>query len=166
MKYAWLLIGFLLLLSGCNNQPEGDQHVFVGGQINNPETDYVVLSKEDSIIDTLYLNQQNQFGKEYDDLESGIYTFKHSPENQIMYLEPGDSVVIWLNTLDFDRSLNFSGDGAEKAIFCWIFSSEIWTITISFFSITRSNRNALPKSQILFVMIACNHLKDWKNRKN
>ncbi|MEO2064426.1 MAG: hypothetical protein ABGW97_15690 [Christiangramia sp.] len=117
MKYAWLLIGFLLLLSGCNNQPEGDQHVFVGGQINNPETDYVVLSKEDSIIDTLYLNQQNQFGKEYDDLESGIYTFKHSPENQIMYLEPGDSVVIWLNTLDFDRSLNFSGDGAEKSNF-------------------------------------------------
>ncbi len=117
MKYNWLILIALTLLSSCNDDSERADRIFVGGQINNPETDYVVLSKEDNIIDTLYLDEQNQFGKEYDSLDSGIYTFKHAPENQIMYLEPGDSIVIWLNTLDFDRSLNFSGDGAEKSNF-------------------------------------------------
>jgi len=89
----------------------------VGGQINNPETDYVILSKENQTIDTLFLDKNNQFGKDYKNLESGIYTFKHPPENQIMYMEPGDSIVIWLNTMSFDESLNFSGEGAEKSNF-------------------------------------------------
>ncbi len=89
----------------------------MGGQINNPETDYVILSKENQTIDTLFLDKNNQFGKDYKNLESGIYTFKHPPENQIMYMEPGDSIVIWLNTMSFDESLNFSGEGAEKSNF-------------------------------------------------
>lgn len=117
MKYNWLLFTIIFILLSCNDDSESQDRVFVGGQINNPETDFVVLSKEEEVIDTLYLDEQNQFGKEYNSLESGIYTFKHAPENQIMYLEPGDSIVIWLNTLDFDRSLNFSGDGAEKSNF-------------------------------------------------
>ena len=91
--------------------------IFLGGQINNPETDYIVLSKENETIDTLFLDEENQFGKDFKDLESGIYTFRHPPESQIVYIEPGDSIIIWLNTLSFDESLNFSGDGSEKSNF-------------------------------------------------
>ena len=107
----------MILFAGCKGDSERPEKIFVGGQINNPETDYVILSKENQTIDTLYLDKNNQFGKDYKNLESGIYTFKHPPENQIMYMEPGDSIIIWLNTLSFDQSLNFSGEGAEKSNF-------------------------------------------------
>ncbi|MUP46275.1 hypothetical protein E0K83_11025 [Gramella sp. BOM4] len=116
MKYALLLLCCSLLLIGCADEPE-PQTIFVGGQINNPETDYVIVSRENETIDTLYLDQKNQFGKDFKNLEAGIYTFKHPPESQIMYMEPGDSIIIWLNTMSFDESLNFSGDGAEKSNF-------------------------------------------------
>ncbi|MCM8568190.1 hypothetical protein NE848_02305 [Gramella jeungdoensis] len=107
----------VLLFTGCKDNSVNSSDIFLGGQINNPETDYVVLSKENETIDTLYLDEENQFGKDYQNLESGIYTFRHPPESQIMYIEPGDSIIIWLNTLSFDESLNFSGEGAEKSNF-------------------------------------------------
>ena len=65
----------------------------------------------------MFLDEKNQFGKDFKDLKGGIYTFKHPPESQIMYMEPGDSIVIWLNTMSFDESLNFSGEGADKSNF-------------------------------------------------
>lgn len=118
MKYLPIFIFCCaLLLTGCNDNSKVSDSVFIGGQINNPETDYVVISKENKTIDTLYLDEKNQFGKEYKDFESGIYTFKHPPESQIMYMEPGDSIAIWLNTMSFDESLNFSGDGSDKSNF-------------------------------------------------
>ncbi len=106
-----------LILTGCNDNSPDPKSVYIGGQINNPETDYIIISKENETLDTLYLDENNQFGKEFEDLESGIYTFKHPPESQIMYAEPGDSLVIWLNTMAFDESLNFSGEGSEKSNF-------------------------------------------------
>ncbi|CAL67222.1 hypothetical protein [Christiangramia forsetii] len=118
MRYLFLLsLCCVLLFTGCADNSSESDSIFIGGQINNPETDYVIISKENKTVDTLYLNEKNQFGKNFDDLKSGIYTFRHPPESQIMYMEPGDSILIWLNTLSFDESLNFSGDGAEKSNF-------------------------------------------------
>jgi hypothetical protein len=118
MKYFYLtLLCLFILFTGCNDNASESDSVFIGGQINNPETDYVVISRENITIDTLFLNEKNQFGKKYPKLETGIYTFKHPPESQIMYLEPGDSIMIYLNTLSFDESLNFSGTGAAKSNF-------------------------------------------------
>ena len=118
MKYiCFIIFGFTLLLAGCTDSSGDNNSVYIGGQINNPETDYVIISKENQTLDTLYLDKNNQFGKDFKNLESGIYTFKHPPESQIMYAEPGDSLVIWLNTMAFDESLNFSGDGSEKSNF-------------------------------------------------
>ena len=118
MKYYYfLIISFAFIVAGCTDEPEESNTVYIGGQINNPETDYVIISKENETIDTLYLDGKNQFGKDYPNLESGIYTFNHPPESQIMYMEPGDSIIIYLNTLAFDESLNFSGEGADKSNF-------------------------------------------------
>jgi len=119
MKYFFYLsLCLAVLVTGCNNNnSEESNSIYIGGQINNPETDYVVISKENETIDTLYLDEKNQFGKEFTNLGRGIYTFRHPPESQIIYTEPGDSIVIWLNTMSFDESLNFSGDGYEKSDF-------------------------------------------------
>ncbi|WP_405198173.1 hypothetical protein [Christiangramia sp. LLG6405-1] len=118
MKYCYFLsLCCALIFSGCTNDSNENGTIYLGGQINNPETDFVVISKENKIIDTLFLDAKNQFGKNYPELEAGIYTFNHPPESQIMYMEPGDSVLIYLNTLSFDESLNFSGAGSEKSNF-------------------------------------------------
>ncbi|MBZ9729429.1 hypothetical protein LB467_06985 [Salegentibacter sp. JZCK2] len=110
------LIG-VILFTGCADSKKDQKGTFVGGQIMNPYNPYFILSKDNKTIDTLFLDQNNQFGKKFENLESGIYSFKHPPENQIMYLEPGDSVLVWLNTMQFDESLNFSGRGAAKSSF-------------------------------------------------
>ncbi|MDR5590791.1 hypothetical protein [Christiangramia sp. SM2212] len=118
MKYFFYLsLCCVLLVTGCEDNSRDSDTIYIGGQINNPETDYVVISRENETIDTLYLDEKNQFGKDYENLEGGIYTFKHPPESQILYTEPGDSILIWLNTMSFDESLNFSGEGADKSNF-------------------------------------------------
>lgn len=113
----FIISAMAFLVTGCEDNAEDSKSVYIGGQINNPETDYVIISRENKNLDTLYLDENNQFGKDFGTLESGIYTFTHPPESQIMYAEPGDSLVIWLNTLAFDESLNFSGEGSEKSNF-------------------------------------------------
>lgn len=116
-KLIFLISCCALSFAGCKDNSAENDSIFLGGQINNPETDYIIISKENETIDTLYLDEKNQFGKNFNNLESGIYTFKHPPESQVMYMEPGDSIIIWLNTMSFDESLNFSGEGAEKSNF-------------------------------------------------
>ncbi|SHF49777.1 hypothetical protein SAMN05444483_101342 [Salegentibacter echinorum] len=117
MKFRILFLIGAMLLWSCEGSKEEQATIFVGGQIMNPYNDLFILSKDRKVIDTLRLDNNNQFGKQFKDLKPGIYTFKHPPETQIMYLEPGDSILVWLNTMQFDESLNFSGKGAAKSSF-------------------------------------------------
>ena len=52
--------------------------------------------------------------KKFKNLKGGLYTFKHGVEFQYIFLQPNDSLLLRLNTWDFDESLVFSGKGAEK----------------------------------------------------
>ncbi|WP_034891095.1 hypothetical protein [Gillisia sp. Hel_I_29] len=104
-------------LTSCNSDIKNTQKVFIGGQIENPSSEYVIISKNDVDIDTFQLNENNRFSGELNNIEAGLYVFKHPPENQIMYLEPGDSTLVFVNTLDFDESINFSGKGAKESNF-------------------------------------------------
>lgn len=101
----------------CSKDSKHNNEAYIAGQIANPSSKYVIIAKNDVDLDTLYLNQNNQFLGTLKNVEAGLYTFKHPPENQTMFLEPGDSTLVWLNTLAFDESLNFSGKGSEKSNF-------------------------------------------------
>lgn len=116
ISILWLIV-FSTLFSGCARDKKELNNTFVGGEIVNPKSGYFILSKDNTVIDTLFLNQNNRFGRHFENLEEGIYTFNHPPENQIMYIQPGDSILIWLNTMEFDESMNFSGTGALKSNF-------------------------------------------------
>jgi hypothetical protein len=72
------------------------------------------LYNQDELIDSLALDENDKFIGEYKDFKGGIYHFQHGPEFQYIYIEPSDSILIRLNTWDFDESLVFTGDGAEK----------------------------------------------------
>ena len=109
-----MIVGILVFLAvGCKNTQEYE-FTYFGGQIINPETNYVLLLKDEQVLDTLLLDENNRFLKEIPSLQEGLYTFKHGNEFQYVYLAPSDSVLVRLNTWDFDQSLVFSGKGSAK----------------------------------------------------
>lgn len=100
-------------MMGCKKNLEGGMTYF-GGQIINPETNYVLFLKDEKVLDTILLDENNKFLKEIPAIQEGLYTFKHGNEFQYIYLVPSDSVLVRLNTLDFDQSMVFSGKGSAK----------------------------------------------------
>ena len=107
------LIGALLIIS-CNKGNSYDTStVWIGGEVINPKTDYIVFYKDNCIVDTVKLNSRNSFLYNTQDLHEGLYSFQHN-EFQIFYVEPGDSIMLRVNTVDFDESLTYTGKGADK----------------------------------------------------
>ena len=50
----------------------------------------------------------------FDSLTPGLYTFKHHPEYQYVYFDKNDSLMLRVNTFDFDNSIVYCGRGDEK----------------------------------------------------
>ena len=103
----------LALLASCTKKNETQNSVYFSGQIVHPTSDYVVLYKGDKAIDSSRLDEDNRFTIEVKDLEPGLHHFEHAPEHQYVYLEPGDSILIRLNTMAFDESLAFFGSNEQ-----------------------------------------------------
>jgi len=106
------VIALLFYVLGCNSPQENT--TYFGGKIVNPKSNHVVLYAMDKVIDTFFLDNQNKFIGKIANAKEGLYYFKHGVENQYIYLEPNDSLMLRLNTWDFDESLGFSGKGAER----------------------------------------------------
>lgn len=86
---------------------------YISGQIINPTCDYIIFSDENNVQDTVRLDSKNFFYYKSDKITPGLYRLKHN-ETQVFYIEPGDSLLLHLNTIDFDESLAYSGKGAEQ----------------------------------------------------
>ncbi|MBP2833977.1 hypothetical protein J8281_17405 [Aquimarina sp. U1-2] len=120
MRFSYLLhiiLSFLLcyIFNSCTSPKQnGRSETYIGGEIVNPNTNYVILSKGNKENDTILLDDDNRFMYKIENLEEGIYFIRHNPENQIVLIEKGDSILLRLNTLEFDESLVFTGDGARK----------------------------------------------------
>jgi len=112
MKYFFALFSLLLFVS-CHKQEE-NRITHFGGQIINPKSDKVLIYKDDQLLDSAILDDNNRFLMDLDSISLGLYKFMHGPEIQYIYLEPQDSLLIRINTWDFDESLVFSGKGAER----------------------------------------------------
>jgi len=114
MKYLITSL-FLITLFGCSEQSQTlKSDTYFGGEIINPKSKYVLFLKDDAVMDTIYLNKKNRFITKFKNLAEGLYTFKHGNEFQYVYLQPSDSVLVRLNTWNFDESLVFSGKGSSK----------------------------------------------------
>ena len=118
-NYKYLPILNLLILLGiltsCEKVFEDSNYVaYFGGEIINPQSNQVIFLKNGKVIDTIYLDENNRFLHKFDSLAPGLYTFQHLPEYQYIYFDKNDSLMIRLNSLDFDNSLAFCGRGDEK----------------------------------------------------
>src|SRR5690606_3647635 len=113
--YSALIISCVTLFYGCKNDANLEPNVaYFGGEIINPNNGYVMLYGPNEMEDTLFLDDDNRFYKKLENLEAGLYTFVHSGEYQMVLIEPQDSIMARLNTMDFDESLVFSGNGSKK----------------------------------------------------
>jgi len=107
----------LFVLSACDTDgSKNSKETYLGGEIVNPKRGYVLLQKNDKIIDSIPLDSKNRFMYKFKDFTPGLYRFAHR-EHQLLHIEPGDSIMIRVNTLEFDESLSFSGKGAERSRF-------------------------------------------------
>jgi len=73
-RVLFLLLNALLFFVSCqkeSNTTNGDI-AYLGGEIINPTTNYIVLSKARKIIDTVFLNTKNRFSYKFENLETGI----------------------------------------------------------------------------------------------
>jgi hypothetical protein len=111
--YIYTFIIFISIIS-CNTTDKNNNLTSFGGEIINPKSDFVLFLKDGNIIDTLLLDSDNHFINNYTSLDEGLYTFKHGTEFQYVYVQPNDSILVRLNTWDFDESLVFSGRGSAK----------------------------------------------------
>lgn len=116
MKLHFINLLIILLLFNCKNDGNNSEgnYAYLGGEIINPNSDFVVLLKHDVVIDTIKLDNKNRFLYKVNDLKEGLYTFYHGGEIQMVLLEPKDSLLFRLNTLEFDESLVFTGTGDKK----------------------------------------------------
>lgn len=112
--YSLFFIGVLLISIGCSTNNKNKENTFFGGKIKNPKGEYVYFYQGEKVLDSAKLNPQNKFSFNFDALEAGLYTFKTGSEFQYLYLEPQDSLLVYLNTWDFDESIIFSGKGEGK----------------------------------------------------
>lgn len=109
---------FLLFLSislfvGCGEKQKSSPSIYFAGEIVNPKNDSVVLYKGEDRICASKLDANNRFSFSLDEsAEEGLYNFHHK-EFQSVYLEKGDSILLRVNTNDFDESLVFEGIGQE-----------------------------------------------------
>ncbi len=115
LKYAVFFSFISYCLCSCDSSEKTSrEYTYFGGEIVNPNTNYIVLSDGNGSNDTINLDKKNRFLHKIENLKEGLYSFRHNPESQVILLEKGDSILIRLNTLEFDESLVFTGDGARK----------------------------------------------------
>ena len=116
MKLHFTIVCILLTCLGCkkDSKETAVDYAYLGGEIINPTAKYIILSKNNAIIDTVQLDGRNRFLYKIKNLNEGLYNFRHGGEYQLIFLEPEDSLLFRLNTLDFDESLVYSGKGDKK----------------------------------------------------
>ena len=109
----FILLFVLTTFVSCNSNPKNIATYF-GGKIINPKSKYVVLYSMNTEIDTMFLGKDNRFLGKLNNINEGLYYFFHGNENQYIYMVPQDSLMLRLNTWDFDESIVFTGIGAKR----------------------------------------------------
>lgn len=107
----------LIAFTHCSSPKETDQ-VMLSGFVENPNSDYVIFSEDifiDPILfDTAWLDESGYFTSDFELKECTPVQLFDGNETAHLYLCPGDSLHITLNTEAFDETIHFKGTGEER----------------------------------------------------
>lgn len=111
MKIITALIIVSLILASCNSNKN---HVTFTGEIINPTLDRVWITINDSTQLSAKLDENNKFAFELNITKANKYRFDHDGHT-FVFLKPGSSLHLILDTKDFDGAITYSGtDLAEN----------------------------------------------------
>jgi peroxiredoxin len=115
-NYLFLILILAVSLASCKEDKNETtiNKAYFGGEIINPSSKSIAIIKSGVTIDSIPLNNNNRFHHTLTDFEPGLYGFFDGREYQNFLIEPNDSLMLRLNTLDFDESLVFTGKGAKE----------------------------------------------------
>lgn len=106
--------GLIFVLTSCSDSKSNDYSAYFGGEIINPKDKWIFFYKGEQLLDSIAIDPNNRFLVRFDSLPTGLYSFKHETEYQYAYFDKNDSLMIRVNTNNFDESLVFCGKGDEK----------------------------------------------------
>ena len=110
-----LILAIVATLAVSCGDAEKQEGAFLNGKIVNPRSTTVIFTDYDRINDTVPLTASHEFEARLKGVKKpGLYTFWHGTEYQSLYLEPGDSVTLFVDTKSFDESLAFSHNHAKE----------------------------------------------------
>ena len=106
------IILFLLpvLVFACSEK-SSDKTAIVCGKITDPTGEFVIVTLNEK-NDTAKINEDGTFYMEID-IEGPHYGLIRSGEYSNIFLSPGDSVYVEIDTKEFDETIKYSGTGAE-----------------------------------------------------
>lgn len=113
-----LLLTFSLVLSlfSCKKESENTNGTYLAGEIVKSNYDYITLEKNNELIDSIFLDKNKKFSYTFNQekFSPGLYTFRHTPESQVFYIEEGDSLLLRVNMDEFDESLMYTNDKSHE----------------------------------------------------
>lgn len=98
-------------LVGCTKKTS--QKTILYGKIVNPTDSIVSLYFSGRAVDSAKIDAENHFSFQMNSVSGGLYYLKMGNQFQYLHLENGDSLLLSVNTFDFDKSAIYSGKGAE-----------------------------------------------------
>ena len=115
MKRVFALIAMSVLIVSCKTEPK--DYVTLSGKITNVnETKTLTILNREGFSKEITVNDDGTFSDTLKVTE-GKYMFKHGDEYGAVYLKNDNETSFTLDTEQFDESLTFKGDDADKSNF-------------------------------------------------
>jgi len=113
-KYLLAIFPFLFFSCDRREISENDFSAYFGGEIINPKAQYILFCKDNQILDTIYIDNNNKFTKKFDSLIPGMYILKHNENTKYVFFDKNDSLNVRINTNDYSHLSSFYGIGRNK----------------------------------------------------
>ncbi len=112
-KLNVLLVTILIIGIACKKESVID-YVVLSGKIENPNSDSLyVLDGFGNHLHSIPLQTDNRFNDTLK-IATGLYNLNDGKETTPIYLKPGVNLTVFINTKEFDESVEYSGVGATE----------------------------------------------------
>jgi len=102
----------LILLFICGCQP-AIQTVQIRGQVDNSKAEKVKLTSDEQELELEIID--GKFTTQFEIKDPAFYTFRIGRESSTFFLEPGQSLGIFVDAEEFDESIQYTGTGSESS---------------------------------------------------